>query len=224
MTRIPTPSLPFRDRVEAGRLLADALYDYAGRGDVIVLALPRGGVPVAFEVASVLKAPLDLMLVRKLGAPGQAELAMGAIASGGVRVMNDDVVDMLRIGSEAIEAVARREQAELARRQRAYRGDQPPPLLRDKCVILIDDGIATGATIRSAVKAVRAQAPARIVVAAPVAPMQTVHVLKREADEVVCLATPEPFTAIGCCYQSFAQTSDAEVKDLLARAAAFVPR
>lgn len=214
----PKPHLPLRNRVHAGQLLAQALQRYAGRNDVIVLALPRGGVPVAFEVASALKAPLDLMLVRKLGSPGQEELAMGAIATGGVRVMNVDVVDMLRISDEAIEAVARREEKELERRQKAYRGTAPPPELRDQCVILIDDGIATGATIRSAIRAVRAQGPSRIVVAAPVAPEETVDVLKREADEVVCLATPEPFTAIGCWYHEFPQTSDEEVKDLLARA------
>lgn len=214
----PKPHLPLRNRVHAGQLLAQALQRYAGRNDVIVLALPRGGVPVAFEVASALKAPLDLMLVRKLGSPGQEELAMGAIATGGVRVMNVDVVDMLRISDEAIEAVARREEKELERRQKAYRGTAPPPQLRDQCVILIDDGIATGATIRSAIRAVRAQGPSRIVVAAPVAPEETVDVLKREADEVVCLATPEPFTAIGCWYHEFPQISDEEVKDLLARA------
>jgi putative phosphoribosyl transferase len=142
---------------------------------------------------------------------------MGAIATGGVRVLNDDVVALLRISDDVIEAVARREQKELERRQKAYRGERPPPQLRHKCVILIDDGIATGATIRSAVKAVRAQAPARTVVAAPLAPAETVDVLRREADEVVCLAMPEPFTAIGCWYEAFAQTSDEEVKDLLAR-------
>jgi putative phosphoribosyl transferase len=218
MAPIPKPHLPFRNRVHAGELLAQALRDYAGRSDVIVLALPRGGVPVAFEVAVALKAPLDLMLVRKLGTPGQEELAMGAIATGGVRVMNDDVVQTLRISDDVIQAVARREQNELERRQRTYRGNRPPPQLRNQCVILIDDGIATGATIRSAVKAVRAQGPARIVVAAPMAPVETVDVLRREADEVVCLATPEPFTAIGCWYQEFPQTSDDEVRDLLARA------
>lgn len=218
MASIPSLHLPFRDRVHAGQLLAQALREYAGRSDVIVLALPRGGVPVAFEVAAALKAPLDLMLVRKLGTPGQAELAMGAIATGGVMVMNDDVVEMLRISDDVIQAVARREHIELERRQKAYRGNRPPPQLRDKCVILIDDGIATGATIRSAVKAVRTQGPARIVVAAPMAPSETVDVLKREADEVVCLATPEPFTAIGCWYEEFPQTSDGEVKALLARA------
>lgn len=215
----PPPSLPFNNRAQAGRLLAEALQPYAGRADVLVLALPRGGVPVAFEVARALKAPLDLMLVRKLGTPGQEELAMGAIASGGVRVLNPEVVDMLRISDEVIEAVARREQQELERRQRAYRGDLRPPVLHGKCVILIDDGIATGATMRSAVKAARAQAPARIVVAAPMAAMETVEVLRQEADEVVCLTTPEPFVAIGCWYHEFPQTSDAEVKDLLARSA-----
>jgi len=218
MAHIPTPQLPFRNRVQAGQLLAEALRDYAARSDVIVLALPRGGVPVAFEVARALKAPLDLMLVRKLGTPGQEELAMGAIASGGVRVLNDEVVHMLRISADVIEVVARREHKELERRQKAYRGDRPPPQLAGKCVILIDDGIATGATIRSAVRAVRAQAPLRIVVAAPMAPGETVDVLKQEADEVVCLATPEPFNAIGCWYHEFPQTSDDEVKDLLVRA------
>lgn len=212
------PHLPLRDRVHAGQLLAQVLRPYAGRADVMVLALPRGGVPVAFEVASALTAPLDLMLVRKLGTPGQEELAMGAIASGGVRVLNDDVVAMLRISPEVIEAVARREQKELERRRKAYCGDRPMPPLRGKCVILVDDGIATGATIRSAVKAVRAQAPARIIVAAPVAPPETVAVLEREADEVVCIAMPEPFGAIGRWYEDFPQTSDEEVKDLLARA------
>lgn len=219
MAQLPGMHLPFHDRVQAGQLLAQALQTYAGRTDVIVLALPRGGVPVAFEVASVLKAPLDLMLVRKLGTPGQEELAMGAIATGGVRVMNPGVVDMCHISPEAIESVARREQEELERRQKAYRGDQPPPQLRGKCVILIDDGIATGATIRSAIKAVRAQAPARVVVAAPLAPAETVAELGREADDVVCLATPEPFMAIGCWYHEFPQTSDAEVKEYLALAA-----
>lgn len=214
--RLPPP-LPFDNRPHAGRLPAGALQGYAGRGDVIVLALPRGGVPVGFEVANMLTVPLDLMLVRKLGTPGQEEVAMGAIATGGVRVLNSDVVDVLRISHEVIEAVARRELKELDRRQRAYRGDQPPPVLRDKRVILVDDGIATGATMRSAVKAARAQSPARIVVAAPIAAVEAVEMLEQEADEVVCLATPRLFKAVGCWYHEFPQTSDTEVKELLAR-------
>ena len=218
MPGIPKPLLPLQNRTQAGQLLAQALLHHADRSDVIVLALPRGGVPVAFEVSSALKAPLDLMLVRKLGTPGQEELAMGAIAQNGIRVLNPDVVDVLRISEEVIAAVERRERKELERRQRAYRGNRPPPDLHGKRVILIDDGLATGATMRSAIKAVRAQAPAMIVVAVPLAPEDTVAVLEQETDEVICLATPEPFVAIGRWYHEFPQTSDAEVKDLLARA------
>lgn len=218
MPVIDKPLLPLQNRTQAGQLLAQALLHHADRSDVIVLALPRGGVPVAFEVSSALKAPLDLMLVRKLGTPGQEELAMGAIAQNGIRVLNPDVVDVLRISEEVIAAVERRERKELERRQRAYRGNRPPPDLHGKRVILIDDGLATGATMRSAIKAVRAQAPAMIVVAVPLAPEDTVAVLEQETDEVICLATPEPFVAIGRWYHEFPQTSDAEVKDLLARA------
>lgn len=218
MATIASPCLPFRNRVQAGKLLAEALETYAARADVIVLALPRGGVPVAFEVAAKHKAPLDLMLVRKLGTPGQEELAMGAIATGGVRVLNADVIRSLRISDDVIEAVARREQKELERRQRAYRGERQPPMLSNRCVILIDDGIATGATMRSAVQAARAQACARVIVAVPLAPADTVDLLKKEADDVVCLATPEPFIAIGRWYHEFPQTSDEEVKALLSRA------
>ncbi len=210
--------LPFLNRSEAGRALAQALMHHAGRGDVLVLALPRGGVPVAFEVANALNVPLDLMLVRKLGTPGQPELAMGAIAQNGVRVMNPELVSMLRISEDAIAVAERRERKELERRQRVYRGKRLPPDLHGKRVILIDDGLATGATMRSAIKAVRTQAPAMVVVAVPMAPEDTVAALKREADEVVCLATPEPFVAVGRWYLEFPQTSDAEVKDLLARA------
>lgn len=211
-------ALPLADRTQAGRLLARALRHYSGRDDVIVLALPRGGVPVAFEVVQAINAPLDLMLVRKLGTPGQEELAMGAIASGGVRVLNPDIVRSLRISEAVIETVVRRERKELERRQQAYRGDRPPPSVEGRCVILVDDGLATGATMRTAVKALRQQQPARIVVAVPVAPVETIEVLRGEADEVVCLATPEPFFAIGRFYLHFPQTSDEEVKDLLARA------
>lgn len=210
--------LPFDNRTQAGRLLGQALLHYAGREDIIVLALPRGGVPVAFEVVKAINAPLDLMLVRKLGTPGQEELAMGAIAPGEVRVLNPDIVHSLRISEEIIEAVAKRERKELDRRQRAYRGDRPPPQVQGHCVILVDDGLATGATMRTAIKAIRQQQPSRIVVAVPVAPADTVQTLREEADEVVCLATPEPFWAIGSWYREFPQTSDEEVKDLLERA------
>jgi putative phosphoribosyl transferase len=219
MPALHTPSLlPLQNRKQAGQLLGHALQHYAGRNDIIVLALPRGGVPVAFEVASALRAPLDLMLVRKLGTPGQEELAMGAITQGGVRVMNPDVVDVLRVSEDVIAAVERRERKELERRQRVYRGNRPPSDLRAKCVMLIDDGLATGATMRSAVQAVRAQKPSQIVIAVPIAPENTVDLLRDEADEVVCLATPEPFVAIGRWYLEFPQTSDAEVKALLERA------
>jgi len=218
MSGVHTQSLlPLQNRRQAGLLLARALMHHAGHNDVMVLALPRGGVPVAFEIANALKAPLDLMLVRKLGTPGQEELAMGAIAQNGVRVLNQDVVDVLRISDDTITAVERRERKELERRQRAYRGSRAPLDLRGKCVILIDDGLATGATMRSAVQAVRTQAPAKIVVAVPIAPLETVNALKAEADDVVCLATPEPFIAIGRWYAEFPQTSDAEVKALLVR-------
>jgi putative phosphoribosyl transferase len=212
-------TLPFRDRTEAGCLLGEALRHYARRDDVLVLALPRGGVPVAFEVVRAIGAPLDLMLVRKLGTPGQEELAMGAIASGGVRLLNPEIVAHLRISAEAIEVVAKREHRELERRQRAYRGDRAPPAVKGRCVILVDDGLATGATMRTAVRALRMQDPARIVVAVPVAPPETIEVLRGEVDEVVCLATPEPFWSIGGWYREFPQTSDEEVTDLLARAA-----
>jgi len=211
--------LPFADRIQAGRLLGKALRDYAGRSDVIVLALPRGGVPVAFEIVKAIRAPLDLLLVRKLGTPGQEELAMGAIAAGGMQVLNPDVVAGCGISEAGIEAVARRERAELERRNRAYRGDRPPPQVEKRCAILVDDGLATGATMRAAVKALRQRHPARIVVAVPVAPRETIDALEAEADDVVCLATPAPFMAIGCWYRDFPQTSDDEVRELLKQAA-----
>ncbi|QBQ53140.1 phosphoribosyltransferase [Nitrosococcus wardiae] len=210
--------LPFKNRVEAGRLLADALKPYAGRTDVLILALPRGGLPVAFEVAQVLAAPLDLMLVRKLGVPGQEELAMGAIASGGITYLNQDLAESLRISDSAIDGVASREKKELERREQAYRGHRPIPEVRNRCVILIDDGLATGATMRAAVLALRQRQPGRIVIGVPVAPADTVENLRAEADEVICLATPEPFLAIGKWYEDFSQTSDEEVRDLLTRA------
>jgi predicted phosphoribosyltransferase len=205
----------FRNRREAGRLLAGKLAAYANRPDGLVLALPRGGVPVAYEVARALGAPLDVFLVRKLGLPGHQELAMGAVATGGVRVINKLVVRALRIPPELIDTVAAREEEELARQERLYRGDRPPPDIRGRTVILVDDGLATGATMLAAVKALRQQQPARIVVAAPVASRQTCEQLQPEVDDIVCAVTPEPFYAVGLWYEDFSQTSDEEVRDLL---------
>lgn len=210
--------LPYRDRAEAGRLLAERMEAYAGRPDVIVLALPRGGVPVGFEVAEALDVPLDVMLVRKLGVPGHEELALGAIASGGIRVLNREMIDGLGIPPGVIDRVAERETRELQRRERAYRGDRPPPEVRGKTVILIDDGLATGATMRAAAAALRQRAPARIVVATAVAPADTVAQIAREVDEVVCPATPDYFQGVGKWFVHFEQTSDGEVRDLLERA------
>jgi putative phosphoribosyl transferase len=209
--------LPLQDRIQAGRLLGSALGAYRGRSDVVVLALPRGGVPVACEVAEALGAQVDLIIVRKLGTPGQEELAMGAIASGGVRVLNRDVIEPLRIPERVIAEVERRERAEIERREHAYRGQRPRPEVAGQCVILVDDGVATGATMRAAIAALRQAKPSRLVVAVPVAPPDTVEVLRGEADEVVCLATPEPFMAIGCWYVAFPQLSDEEVRSRLAR-------
>ncbi len=211
--------LPIPDRRTAGQTLAQALQPYAHRNDTIVLGLPRGGVPVAAEVAKALQAPLDVILVRKLGVPGHSELAMGAIASGGVRVMNEDVLRSVGVSPVAIEAVATKEGHELERRERTYRGDRPWPDLAGRCVILVDDGLATGATMHAAIDAVRAQKPGRIVVAVPVAPPDTVHRLELLVDEVVCPLQPEPFIAIGQWYQAFSQVSDAEVEALLAEQA-----
>ena len=210
---------PFRDRRDAGRLLAARLAAYAKRPDVLVLALPRGGVPVAFEVAQALGAPLDVFLVRKLGVPGYEELAMGAVATGGVRVLNDAIVGGLGIPARVIDAVAAREQEELARRERLYRGDRPPPDVRGRTVILVDDGLATGATMQTAVKALRAQQPGRVVVAVPIASPETCDALSGEVDDIVCAVTPEPFYAVGAWYEDFSQTTDDEVRELLARSA-----
>jgi predicted phosphoribosyltransferase len=210
----------FRDRAQAGRTLARMLSTYANRPDVLVLALPRGGVPVGYEVARALAAPLDVFLVRKLGLPGHEELAMGAIASGGVRVLNDEVVDRLGVRPETVEAVTAREAGELARRERAYRGDRSAPCLRDRTVILVDDGLATGSTMRAAVRAVREQCPARIVMAVPVASQSACDTLHGQVDRAICAMTPEPFVAVGLWYEDFAPTTDAEVRELLARAAA----
>jgi putative phosphoribosyl transferase len=210
----------YRNRSEAGRLLARKLMGYANRPDVLVLALPRGGVPVAFEVAQALNAPLDIFLVRKLGVPGHEELAMGAIASGGVRVLNEDVVRYLHIPDGVIDAVAADELKELDRRERLYRGDRPPLDVRGRTVILIDDGLATGSTMRAAAEALRTQNPAAIVVAVPVAADETCDEFRSEVDEVVCAYTPDPFYAVGLWYEDFSQTSDEEVRELLGRAAA----
>ena len=208
----------YRDRVDAGKQLAKQLTDYADRDDLLVLALPRGGVPVAYEVAKALRAPMDIFLVRKLGVPGHEELAMGAISTGGVRVLNDDVVDYLRIPGEVIDAVAADELKELERRERAYRGDRPEPDVRGKTVILIDDGLATGSTMRAAAAALRQQNPARIVVAVPVSAPQTCDEYRMGVDEIICAKTPEPFLGVGMWYEDFSQTTDDEVHDLLEKA------
>jgi predicted phosphoribosyltransferase len=202
----------FRDRREAGRILAQELLQYANRPDVIILALPRGGVPVAYEVALALNAPLDVFIVRKLGLPGHEELAIGAIASGGVRVLNEDLIRALYIPAEVIELVAQRELQELERRERLYRGDRRPPDVHDRTVILIDDGLATGASMRAAVAALRAQNPNRLVVAVPTAAPETCDAFAAEVDEIVCATTPEPFLGVGRWYEDFSQTTDEGVR------------
>jgi erythromycin esterase-like protein/predicted phosphoribosyltransferase len=208
----------FRDRREAGRLLAEKLAAYANRPDVLVLALPRGGVPVAYEVARALGAPLDVFVVRKLGVPGYEELAMGAVATGGVRVLNDQLIERLGIPEPMIDAVAARERQELARRERLYRSGRPPPDVSGRTVILVDDGLATGATMHAAIQALRQQNPGRIVVAVPTASPDTCEEMKAKADDVICAITPEPFQAVGRWYRDFSQTTDEEVGALLARA------
>ncbi len=210
---------PLRDRVIAGQKLAQALIEYVDQPDVLVLGLPRGGVPLAYEIAKTLHAPLDVFIVRKLGAPDQAELAMGALASGGVRVLNEDVIADLEIPDAWIERVVAKEQAELDRRAHAYRGDRPPLNVRDKIVLLVDDGIATGATMRVAIAALRQQQPAKIIVAVGVAPIETCELLASEADELVCLLTPDPFWSVGAWFEDFTEISDEEVRRLLAQAA-----
>lgn len=207
----------FRDRAEAGHMLAQKLSVYANHSDVIVIALPRGGVPVGFEVAQALHAPLDLCIVRKLGVPHHKELAMGAIASGGVRVLNYEVITWLGISSKTIDEVAAKELRELQRRDHAYRGDRPPLDVQNRTVILIDDGIATGSTMRAAIAILRQQQPKRIVVAVPVAPSEVCRELQPEADEIVCLLTPESLHAIGIWYDNFSQTTDEQVRELLIR-------
>jgi putative phosphoribosyl transferase len=210
----------FRDRTEAGRLLAERLRGYAGRDDVVVLALPRGGVPVAYEVAKELGAPLAVFVVRKLGVPGYKELAMGAIASGGVVVLDEGLVRRLGISRTQLEDTIAREAQELERRENAYDGRRGPPKLEGKTVILVDDGLATGSTMRAAAMAVRELKPACVVVAVPVAAAETCDDFRDVVDEVVCDVTPRPFHAVGLWYENFSQTSDDEVRELLERAEA----
>lgn len=207
--------MQFRDRSEAGRLLAHQLEHYKNRPDVIVLGLPRGGVPVAYEVAKELNVPLDVFIVRKLGVPGHEELGMGAIATGGIRIINNEVVRSLNIPQQAIDYVTAQERQELERREHLYRGDRPASDIRGKTVIVVDDGLATGSTMRVALAALRQQAPAKLVVAVPLAPPETCDQLRAEADEVVCAVTPEPFYAVGSWYRNFDQTSDDEVRNLI---------
>src|ERR1043166_8588013 len=209
----------FPNRAEAGRELAEKLGSYTGRDNVIVLGLPRGGVPVAYEVAKRLRAPLDVFVVRKLGVPGFEELAAGAIASGGVRVLNDDVMRAIPHADEAIETLTARETAELERREHEYRDGRPAPELRGRVVILVDDGLATGATMRAAVKALRQSGAAKIVAAVPVGPPDSCREIEQEADETICLSTPEVFQAVGQYYEDFSQTSDQDVREVLSRAA-----
>jgi putative phosphoribosyl transferase len=208
----------FQDRAQAGRLLAKKLAKYARRENVLVLGIPRGGVPVAFQVAQALHVPLDVFICRKLGVPGQEELALGAVASGGVRVLNDEIIGLLGISPAKIEQIAALQQGELERRERTYRGDRPPLDVRGKIAILIDDGIATGASMLAALTALRRLEPARIVVAVPVAPLSTIERLRQTADEVACVDTPEEFYAIGQFYEGFSQTTDEEVCELLRQA------
>lgn len=205
----------FANRTEAGKFLADALSGYAGRNDIFVLALPRGGVPVAYEVAKALSAPLDLWLVRKLGVPGQEELALGALAGENIRVLNQDIIDLLNIDQTVIDGIIARERAELERRNGLYRQGKPPPDLEGKTIIIVDDGLATGATMRVAIASLRHSGAARIIVAVPVGAVSTCGKIEKEADELICLHMPEPFYGVGQWYGNFSQTSDNEVLALL---------
>lgn len=206
------------NRIEAGQLLAYKLKAYSNRQDVLVLALPRGGVPVAFEIATALHFPLDVCLVRKLGVPGHKELAMGAIATGNVRVINHDVIDWLHIDEAIIERVAQQEQQELERRDRAYRGNKTPPTIKERTIILVDDGIATGSTLQAAIAALKQQQPKEIIVAVPVAAPSICQAIREEVDELICLRQPEPLHSISLWYEDFAQTTDEEVRRLLTKA------
>lgn len=208
----------FENRIHAGQQLASELMEYANRDDVLVLALPRGGVPVGYEVAQALHAPLDVFLVRKLGVPGHEELAFGALASGGVRVLNRSVIRSAEVSDAEIEATVKTELRELERRERAYRDELPPPQVEGKTVILVDDGLATGASMRASLLALREQNPARIVVAVPAASAETCDEFRNQVDDIVCAMTPEPFYAVGLWYRDFSQTTDDEVRDLLTRA------
>jgi putative phosphoribosyl transferase len=209
----------FQDRQDAGRQLAQKLMQYAGQQDVVVLALPRGGLPVAYEVAKALRAPMDIFLVRKLGVPGHEELAMGAISSGGVRVLNSAVVEGLDIPERVIDAVARDEQKELDRREQLYRGDKPPVDIRGRTAILVDDGLATGASMQAAVAGLKAQEPKSIVVAVPTAATETCEAFEQQVSQVICVFTPQPFYGVGLWYKDFSQTTDEEVQSLLAESA-----
>jgi putative phosphoribosyl transferase len=208
----------FKNRTEAGRRLTQKLLAYAHRSDVLVLALPRGGVPVAFEIAKVLSLPLDICLVRKLGVPGHLELAMGAIAQGGLIVLNKDIIQWRRISQGEIDLVVEKEQQELERRERLYRGDRPLPHLRDRTLILVDDGIATGSTLRAAISTLKPQQPASIIIAVPVAPPSICQELRSEVDQVICLNTPTNLCSVSLWYDDFSQTTDLEVRTLLAQA------
>jgi putative phosphoribosyl transferase len=208
----------FLDRYDAGRRLASALSNYADRSDLLILALPRGGVPVAYEVARALHAPLDVFLVRKLGFPGHEELAMGAIATGGVRIIDQQIVQMFGISDEAIDRVTATEQRELERREQLYRDGRPAPDVKGRTAILIDDGLATGSTMRAAVQALRQEGARKIVIAVPVAPPETCEAFRDEVDDIICAVTPEPFRAVGIWYADFSETTDDEVRELLARA------
>ncbi|MFS2095098.1 phosphoribosyltransferase [Pseudomonas sp. Pseusp11] len=218
MNHSPSLQTILHDRVDAGRSLVEPLLKYAKRADVIVLALPRGGVPVAYEVATALEVRLDLMLVRKLGVPSHQEFAMGAIASGGIQIVNDDALRANGIDQRTLDAVVAKETQEMLRREQLFRASREPLALKDQVVILIDDGLATGATMMAAIQAVRLQAPSRIVVAVPVAPMETAEALRDEVDELICPLTPDWLVSIGYWYTDFTQTSDEEVIDLLHRA------
>jgi putative phosphoribosyl transferase len=209
----------YRDRTEAGRELASKLLEYADRADVIVLALPRGGVPVAYEVAKALRAPLDVFVVRKLGVPGHEEYAMGAIATGGVRVLDERVMRAAGVTRAELEAVTAAEQRELERRERQFRGNRPPPDVAGRTAILVDDGLATGSTMRAAVEALREEGAARVIVAVPIAPPETCDAFRDIVDDIVCARTPEPFYAVGLWYEDFSQTTDDEVRELLERSA-----
>lgn len=209
----------FKDRTAAGKALARKLVAYANRKDTLVLGLPRGGVPVAFEVEQVLNVPLDIFLVRKLGVPGQEELAMGALASGGVRVLNENIVRSLRLSDAVIDSVIAKEQQEMKRREQLYRHNRPFPGVSDRIVILVDDGLATGATMRVAVKAIEQQQPSQIVVAAPVSSLEAYQELSIQVDEIICVEIPQPFNSVGLWYDNFPQTTDEEVCDLLQQAA-----